>query len=88
MASAFVVTGAVLPLYGLLFHTALLTQLGQWVLLPNYILFPGWTLTPTLFSSVEPVPPPLALSWQAVLLLLCGFLLILVFYLVALPAHA
>ncbi|MBV9231402.1 MAG: glycosyltransferase family 39 protein [Chloroflexi bacterium] len=90
MASAFILTGAVLPLYGLFFHTALLTQLGQWVLLPSHILFPGWALTPTLFSNAEPVPPPLALSWQAVLLLLCGCLLTLLFYLVALrylPEH-
>jgi len=90
MMGAFLVTGAVLPLYGLLFHTALLTQLGQWVLLPTHLLFPGWTLTPTLVSGSDGPPPSIALSWQQVPLLLAGFLLTLICYLAALrylPQH-
>lgn len=81
---AFLVIGAVLPLYGLLFHTALLTQLGQWVLLPTRLFFPGWPLTPTLVSGSDGPPPSIALSWQQVPLLLTGFLLTLICYLAAL----
>jgi hypothetical protein len=84
MISSIIIIGAILPLYGLLFHTALLTQLGQWVLLPAHLLFPGWPLTPSLVNGSDSPPPPIALGWQHVFLLLGGFVLILICYLFAL----
>src|SRR5260370_16870684 len=45
MMCTFWLLGAVLPLYGLKFNDALLTQLGTWPLLPTAILFPHQVVT-------------------------------------------
>ncbi|HZR40902.1 MAG TPA: hypothetical protein VFB12_12330 [Ktedonobacteraceae bacterium] len=82
MACLFVLTDAILPLQGLWFHTAMLTQLSQWILLPSHLVFPGWTLSPTLFNAGD-AAPPLTMSWQETPILLVLFLLLLSGYLLA-----
>ena len=57
MAGAILLLDAVLPLAGFWFHTALLTQFGQWPLLPTHLLFPDWTVSSSL-TSFKPAPPP------------------------------
>ncbi|MBE3558162.1 MAG: hypothetical protein IMW89_02930 [Ktedonobacteraceae bacterium] len=84
MAGAWLLLWAVLPLYGLFFHTALLAEFGQWILLPTRLLFSGQRLTPTLAGVADGPPPPPALSWQQTGLLLASFLLLLIVYLLAL----
>ena len=84
MLFAYLFVDAVLPLYGLWFHTALLPSLGSWVLLPTHLLFPNWQLTPTLTSSSNGVAPPFVLSWRETGLLLLAFVLVFVCYFIAL----
>src|SRR6266704_1664606 len=83
MVCAILFLDAVLPLGGLWFHTALLTQLGSWTLLPTHLLFPGWAVSSTITSD-HPTPPPVPLSWEQVPFLLTAFLLIFLLYLLAL----
>src|SRR5437773_12087461 len=83
MIGAILFLDAVLPLGGLWFHTALLTQLGSWPLLPTHLLFPGWAVSSTI-TSAHPTPPPVPLSWEQVPFLLTAFLLIFLLYLLAL----
>jgi len=83
MVCAILFLDAVLPLGGLWFHTALLTQLGSWTLLPTHLLFPGWAVSSTI-TSAHPTPPPVPLSWEQVPFLLTAFLLIFLLYLLAL----
>src|SRR3989440_6283912 len=83
MVCAILFLDAVLPLGGLWFHTALLTQLGSWPLLPTHLLFPGWAVSSTI-TSAHPTPPPVPLSWEQVPFLLAAFLLIFLLYLLAL----
>src|SRR2546421_11458070 len=83
MVCAILFLDAVLPLGGLWFHTALLTQLGSWPLLPTHLLFPGWAVSSTI-TSTHPTPPPVPLSWEQVPFLLAAFLLIFLLYLLAL----
>src|SRR5947209_14657912 len=83
MLCAILFLDAVLPLGGLWFHTALLTQLGSWPLLPTHLLFPGWAVSSTI-TSAHPTPPPVLLSWEQVPFLLTAFLLIFLLYLLAL----
>src|SRR5258705_349795 len=67
---------AVLPLSGLWFHTAFLTELGNWLLWPAHLLGSGWQLPSPLFGTQNAEPPPLALSWQATGLLFAVFALL------------
>ncbi|HCI81027.1 MAG TPA: hypothetical protein DHW02_15210, partial [Ktedonobacter sp.] len=87
MVGCYVIIDAVLPLYGLWFHTA---SLGLWTTLPSHLLFPGWRLTPTLFGPSNGIAPPLALSWETTGLFLLAIILVFLCYLFALrllPAH-
>src|SRR5579859_3728520 len=89
MVGAVLLLDAVLPLEGFWFHTALLTQSGPWSLLPTHLLLPGWGVSSSL-HSLQPTPPPVALSWLEVPLLLAAFLIVFLTYLVALrrlPQH-
>src|SRR5437588_2919479 len=83
MVCAILFLDAVLPLGGLWFHTALLTQLGSWPLLPTHLLFPGWAVSSTI-TSAHPTQPPVPLSWEQIPFLLAAFLLIFLLYLLAL----
>jgi hypothetical protein len=83
MVCAILLLDAVLPLAGFWFHTALLTQFGQWPLLPTHLLFPGWTVSSSL-NSFKPAPPPVALSWLEVPLLLSAFFIVFITYVFAL----
>src|SRR5579859_1068027 len=83
MLCSILLLDAVLPLAGFWFHTALLTQLGQWPLLPTHLLFPGWAVSSSI-TSAHPTPPPISLSWKQVPFLLAAFSLIFLLYLFAL----
>ncbi len=85
-AGAFLLLDAVLPLHGLWFHTALLVPLSRAFLLPTYLLFHGWALTPTLLTGHNTPAPAIGLSWQETALLLAACLLLLLCYLLALRA--
>ncbi len=81
---AFLLTAAVLPLYGLGFSSALLPSgLQQWLLLPTQFLFPQWQLAPSLLG-LPGVPPAIPLSWYETALLLIAFSSMLAVYFVAL----
>src|SRR6185312_5441399 len=79
----FILAGAILPLRGLWFQTALLTQLSNWVLLPTHILFPGRAIAPVLFNTSKLTPPATLQSWKETGVLLASFVLILLLYLLA-----
>ena len=81
MLCCYLIVDAVLPLYGLWFHTA---SLGLWSTLPSRLLFPGWQLTPTLFGSSNGTAPPFALSWVTTGLFLLTTILVFLCYLLAL----
>jgi hypothetical protein len=83
MLSALLFLDAVLPLAGFWFHTALLTQTGSWALLPTHIFFPGWAVTSSV-SSLTPTPPPIALSWLQIPLLITAMLFVFLVYVFAL----
>jgi hypothetical protein len=92
MVCAMLILDAVLPLEGFWFHTAIVTQSWSWTLLPTHLLFPGWNVSSSLYSSPLslPTPPPVALSWLEVPLLLAAFLIVFLAYLTALrrlPRH-
>ncbi len=82
--ATFLLTAAVLPLYGLGFSSALLPSgLQQWILLPTLLLFPQWRLA----SSVVGLPnvsPAIPISWYETGMLLLAFSSVLAVYLVAL----
>jgi len=84
MEGAYVLLAAVLPLYGLWFHTSLTTDLSSWFLLPAHVLFAHQPLTPTLFHRYHEPGPPALLSWQDTGLLLIVFALLFVIYIFAL----
>src|ERR1051326_41482 len=83
MVCAILFLDAVLPLGGLWFHTALLTQAGSWPLLPTQFLFPGRAVSSTI-TSAHPTPPPVALSWEQIPFLLAAFLFIFLLFLLPL----
>lgn len=85
MECAFLLANAALPLVGLWFHTALLSQMGKWVLLPTRIIFYHRQLSPTVMGIyVGTHRPSSGGSWLEVGILGAIFLLILVIYLLAL----
>ncbi len=83
IACTFLLIGALLPLRGLLFNTALLNRLAPWVLIPTHLLFPRWQLN-SILTSNSTLYPTLSTSWQETALLFVVFLLLLLFYLLAL----
>ncbi|HEU5227752.1 MAG TPA: hypothetical protein VFU49_08060 [Ktedonobacteraceae bacterium] len=85
MECAFLLANAALPLVGLWFHTALLPQMGKWVLLPTRIIFYHRELSPTVMGTYVGAPTPSTRgSWLEIGTLATIFLLILVIYLLAL----
>lgn len=84
MECAFILVGAILPLYGLWFTTSQLADLSQWLLLPTRLLFPGQPLNPTLFHFYDAPPPFLDQSWRATVWLFGSFACVLLVYLLAL----
>ncbi|HZO75127.1 MAG TPA: hypothetical protein VFB60_23165 [Ktedonobacteraceae bacterium] len=85
MECAFLLANAALPLVGLWFHTALLSQMGKWVLLPSRIIFYHRQLSPTVMGIYVGAPHPSnGGSWLETGTLAVIFLLILVIYLLAL----
>ncbi len=85
MECAFLLANAALPLVGLWFHTALLSQMGQWVLLPTRIIFHHRALSPTVMGRYVGAPNPSNRgSWLETGTLAAIFLLILIIYLLAL----
>ena len=81
MLCCYLIVDAVLPIYGLWFHTA---SLGMWSTLPSRLLFPGWQLTPTLSGISNGIAPPFALSWKTTGVFLLAIILIFLCYLLAL----
>ncbi len=83
MECAFLLLAAVLPLLGLWFYNAFLeTPLGSWMLWPTHLLFPGYAVLPTTAGHNGPLPS-LALSWNETLVLLGTFILLFLFYTLA-----
>ena len=81
MLCSYLIVDAILPLYGLWFHTA---SLGLWSVWLTRLLFPGWQLTPTLLGPSNGTAPPFALSWETTGLFLLAIVLVFLCYLVAL----
>jgi len=81
MFFSYLIVDAVLPLYGLWFHTA---SLGLWSAWPTHLLFPDWQLTPTLLGSSNDTAPPFTLSWETTGLFLLAFIFVFLCYLSAL----
>ncbi len=85
MLSAWIIIDAVLPLYGFLFPSAQIVPLSHYVLIPSRVLFPGFKLTPALYSTASNVSlPTLSLSWKETALLLSAFLFLFFCYILAL----
>jgi hypothetical protein len=84
MEGAYILLAAVLPLYGLWFHTSLTTDLSSWFLLPTRVLFAHQPLNPTLFHLYHEPGPPAPLSWKDTGLLLIVFALLFIIYIFAL----
>ena len=83
MMCTFLLLGAVLPLYGLKFNDALLTQLGTWPLLPTAILFPHQVVT-AYVPHIHMVHLSIPGRWRHTALLLAVFLNLFLLYLLAL----
>ncbi len=84
MASALFLLAAILPLEGLKFPDVLLTQPGSWPLLPTHILFPRAPIA--LLAAGKPVPGTLneAVGWKDTGMLLEAFVILFLWYLLAL----
>ena len=82
MIGAVLFLDAVLPLGGFWFHTALLSTIGSWSLLPTHILFPGWAIT-TSITNPNALAPATLPGWQQMPFLISAFLLIFLVYLLA-----
>src|SRR5437016_4918052 len=83
MECAFLLLAAVLPLHGLWFYNAFLeTQLGSWMLWPTHLIFPGYAVLPPTPGHGDPLPS-LALSWNETFALLGTFILLFLFYTLA-----
>ncbi len=89
MLGAILFLDAALPLGGFWFHTALLSTLGSWSLLPTHLLFPGWAVSSSI-TSANPTPPADILSWLQMPFLISAFIIIFLLYMLALyrlPRH-
>ena len=89
MLGAILLLDATLPLGGFWFHTALLSTLGSWSLLPTHLLFPGWTVSSSI-TSANPTPPADILGWLQMPFLISAFIIIFLLYVLALyrlPRH-
>lgn len=84
MVCAILLMDAVLPLRALWFHEALLTQLGNWPILPSQILFPGLPLITPLPHIHYSGGPDISASWLELPLLLTAFTGVFLVYLFAL----
>ncbi len=83
MECAFLLLAAVLPLRGLWFYNAFLeTPLGSWMLWPTHLIFPGYAVLPPTPGHSGPLPS-LALSWNETFALLGTFILLFLFYTLA-----
>jgi hypothetical protein len=74
----------VLPLGGLRFPDALLTQLGNWPLFPSHLIFRRAPITPTIPGQHVPSQLLAALGWKHIELLLGATSIVFVVYLLAL----
>ncbi|MGI9058996.1 MAG: hypothetical protein ACR2H5_10500 [Ktedonobacteraceae bacterium] len=89
MLGAILFLDAALPLGGFWFHTALLSTLGSWSLLPTHLLFPGWAVSSSI-TSANPTPPAAILGWLQMPFLISAFIIIFLLYVLALyrlPRH-
>jgi hypothetical protein len=84
MEGAYLLLGAVLPLYGLWFHTSLTADLSSWFLLPARVLFANRALNPTIFHFYQAPHPPVPTSWQDTGILLIAFAMLFAIYVLAL----
>src|SRR5437879_4881361 len=84
MVGALFVLDAILPLQGIRFNDALLTQLGSWVLFPTHLLFPGHQIVLIVPSRSSLDLPMKGEGWQETSGLLLVFLVILLLYVLAL----
>ena len=85
MELLFLLTNMILPLNGLWFHTALLTQLGDWVLLPTRFFFPPQMITPSVLGTyTKGLQPSDGESWIEIGVFAALLIGILVLYLQAL----
>jgi hypothetical protein len=84
MVAAFLLLDAMLPLRSFWFRDALLTHLGTWPVFLTRLLFPHRSIMPALPSAitVKPTLPPG--TWGDTALLVADFLIIFLFYLLAL----
>src|SRR5579859_1226301 len=82
--AAFLLTAAVLPLYGLGFSSILPPSgLRQWLLLPTFLLFPQWRLAASTLGQPN-ISPAIPINWYETGLLLLAFSAVFAVYLVAL----
>jgi hypothetical protein len=85
MICAILLMDAVLPLRDLWFHEAMLTQLGNWPVLPSLALFPGWRVIPPIQPQLPTVGVPDILpSWGMLFLLIGAFVTVFLAYIFAL----
>lgn len=83
MMGALLLMDAVIPLRGLWFHEALLTQMGWWPVAPSLLLFPGWNVIPPISSISITSVPDISSSWETLAMLLGAFSLVFLIYLFA-----
>lgn len=81
---AILLMDAILPLRGLWFHEAMLTQLGLWPVMPSLTLFPGWTVIPPLPHIHLVGVPDLLSSWGTLAMLLTALTIVFLAYIFAL----
>src|SRR5436305_13841200 len=90
MECAFLLLTAVLPLRGLWFYNTFLeTQLGSWMLWPARLILPGHAVLPSTPGHGDR-PLSVALSWNETFALFGVFILLFLFYALAvrfLPSH-
>ena len=87
MISAFVLFGALLPIKGLYFYTALYPQWGKWAYATYALasfLFPGWELQQSGIGGPHIGPGALAIQqWEAFLLFTAVCIIIFLLYILA-----
>ena len=80
MVAAILLMDAVLPLRGLWFHEALLTQFGSWPVWPTLFLFSGLAIIPPLPFMQVSGTPELLQSWAEFPLLFGAFIVVFLVY--------
>ena len=81
--SSFVLFGALLPVKGLEFDSALLSQWGRWTYALTSFLFPDWELQPGLISPHVRGMAFVIQEWEAFILLIAVSILLFVLYILA-----